>query len=45
MKARKIYRNHGGIVHPAPAPRFSRTPGEIQDGAGDGLAILSKWAE
>ena len=45
MKARRIYRDHKGIMHPAPAPRFSRTPGDIQEGAANGLEILAKWAE
>jgi alpha-methylacyl-CoA racemase len=30
LKARGTYREEHGIVQPAPAPRFSRTPGAIQ---------------
>ena len=35
------------VVHPAPAPRFSRTPSKIQKGASvrgsDTLAVLAEW--
>lgn len=30
MREREVYRDHEGILHAAPAPRFSRTPGAIQ---------------
>jgi len=30
IKARETIIEHGGVQQPAPAPRFSRTPGEIQ---------------
>ena len=33
LKARGTFVEHEGIVQPAPAPRFSRTPGAIQRGA------------
>ena len=33
LKARGTFVEHEGIVQPAPAPRFSRTPGTIQRGA------------
>jgi alpha-methylacyl-CoA racemase len=29
MKARKIFTEFQGLVHPAPTPRFSRTPGSL----------------
>jgi alpha-methylacyl-CoA racemase len=39
--ARETFVEHDGVVQPAPAPRFSRTPGEISDpqlSAGEALA-------
>ena len=33
LKARGTFVEHDGVVQPAPAPRFSRTPGAIQRGA------------
>ncbi|MCC6709325.1 MAG: CoA transferase [Gammaproteobacteria bacterium] len=45
--ARQTFVEVGGVTQPAPAPRFSRTPGEIQkapskDGA-DTEAVLKDW--
>lgn len=47
MKARGAFINVGGVVQPAPAPRFSRTPAEVscpppQPGQ-DTVAALSDW--
>ncbi len=44
MKARGVFQNHQGVMHPAPAPRFSRTPGSIKANSVDGAAVLKKWA-
>jgi alpha-methylacyl-CoA racemase len=44
MKARGVYETHNGVVQPAPAPRFSRTPGAIQTGGSDGADVLSRWS-
>ncbi|MEM9739399.1 MAG: CaiB/BaiF CoA-transferase family protein [Pseudomonadota bacterium] len=46
-QARKTFVDYEGVVQPAPAPRFSRTPGTIQ-GPAPGAdqhrdAILSEW--
>lgn len=48
MAARGVYRTGaGGRTEPAPAPRFSRTPGRVQDGdptdAEAGAAKLARW--
>jgi alpha-methylacyl-CoA racemase len=48
--ARGTFLNVDGVVHPAPAPRFSRTPPAtpVAPGAqslGDGAALLRRWAE
>ena len=45
--ARNTFVEHNGVTQPAPAPRFSRTPGQIQkapsaDGA-DTLEVLTDW--
>ncbi|MFL6709721.1 MAG: CoA transferase, partial [Massilia sp.] len=45
--ARGTFVEVGGVVQPAPAPRFSRTPGEVtappsRPGA-DSVAILADW--
>jgi alpha-methylacyl-CoA racemase len=37
--ARGTFVEHGGVLQPAPAPRFSRTPSEI----GDGEGALAAW--
>ena len=42
MVARNVYRNVDGVQRPAPAPRFSRTPGSIQR-SGDGEETLARW--
>lgn len=42
MKARAAYVEHGGMLQAAPAPRFSRTGGAIQD-ARDGRELLARW--
>jgi alpha-methylacyl-CoA racemase len=47
MAARGVYVEKHGLMQPAPAPRFSRTPGEIQSappasGAG-GAQMLASW--
>jgi alpha-methylacyl-CoA racemase len=44
MAARNAYVEHEGMLHPAPAPRFSRTPGRI-GGTTDGLSLLQAWSE
>ena len=44
MKARGVYESRDGVVHPGPAPRLSRTPGAIQDGAADGADLLAQWS-
>lgn len=43
MKARGTYVEKDGRIQCAPAPRFSRTPGEIQD-MGDAAALLRRWS-
>ena len=40
--ARQAYVERDGLMHAAPAPRFSRTPGAIADG-GDGAVLLERW--
>jgi alpha-methylacyl-CoA racemase len=46
-RARNTYRELGGVVQPAPAPRFSRTPGAVRRNApapGEGgHAALEQW--
>jgi alpha-methylacyl-CoA racemase len=42
MKARSAYISNNGIVQSAPAPRFSRTPGEIQS-AQVADELLFRW--
>jgi alpha-methylacyl-CoA racemase len=41
--ARSTFVEHDGIVQPAPAPRFSRTPGAIADGGGSPADALRAW--
>ena len=43
MKARRAYVEHEGAWHPAPAPRFGRTPGRIRSSSDDGAAVLARW--
>lgn len=42
IRARGTYVERQGLVHPAPAPRFSRTPARIGD-SGDGRTVLEAW--
>jgi alpha-methylacyl-CoA racemase len=42
MRARNAYVEVDGITHPAPAPRFSRTPGAIAPGE-DPETLLQRW--
>ena len=41
--ARDTFVEHGGVVQPAPAPRFSRTPGRIRDDPPDAERLLRRW--
>jgi len=41
-QARDTYVTVEGVEHPAPAPRFSRTPGSIATG-GSGREVLKRW--
>lgn len=43
MKARGAFITRAGVLQPAPAPRFSRTPGAIQANEEDGAAVLARW--
>lgn len=47
LRARGSLVEHDGVLQPAPAPRFSRTPGEIRHGPVErgegGEAALSDW--
>jgi alpha-methylacyl-CoA racemase len=42
LRARGTHIEFNGIAHPAPAPRFSRTPGSISD-RGAGTELLRSW--
>ncbi|MGW0561387.1 CaiB/BaiF CoA transferase family protein [Streptomyces sp. NPDC003016] len=45
LAARSTFTDHGGIVQPAPAPRFSATPGSLRRGparAGAGAAEVAR---
>ena len=42
MRARKTYIEANGIRQPAPAPRFSRTPGSVAQ-APDAPTLLERW--
>ena len=42
MRARGIYTERDGVIHSAPAPRFSRTPGSIAESR-DGRDVLAAW--
>ncbi len=41
--ARETFVEHGGVLQPAPAPRFSRTPGQIRDAQPDAVGLLRRW--
>lgn len=43
MQARGAYVEHDGEWHPAPAPRFSRTPGSVRSSSDDGADVLARW--
>ena len=47
MRARGVYVEVGGVVQPAPAPRFSRTPGAVKPPPdapnGGGRETLRRW--
>lgn len=43
MKARAAYVEHDGEWHPAPAPRFSRTPGKVRSSDNSGADIIANW--
>jgi alpha-methylacyl-CoA racemase len=43
MQARGAYVEHDGAWHPAPAPRFSRTPGAVRSSNDDGAEVLARW--
>ncbi len=46
-RARETFMERGGVLQPAPAPRLSRTPGEVERGAPQcgegGAAALAEW--
>ena len=42
MQARGTYLDIDGVIHPAPAPRFSRTPCDIGD-SGGGDVLHQRW--
>ena len=44
LRARKTFVERDGILQATPAPRFSRTPGAIQD-TGDADATLARWKQ
>jgi acetyl-CoA hydrolase len=48
MAARGVYRESGGFLQAAPAPRFSATPasapGPVPRRGGDAEAILRDWS-
>lgn len=43
MRERGTYVELDGLTQPAPAPRFSRTPGEAVQTRQDGEALLKRW--
>lgn len=45
MKARGAYVEHDGAWHPAPAPRFSRTPGSVRSSSDNGADVLANWGQ
>ncbi len=42
-QARQTFVEHAGLVQPAPAPRFSRTPAEIQSAPGSQVSPSNDW--
>lgn len=44
MAAREAYNAVDGVLQPAPAPRFSRTPGAIAPSA-NGVDVLDRWLQ
>ncbi len=42
-QARQTFVEHAGLVQPAPAPRFSRTPATIQSAPGSPVDASSDW--
>jgi alpha-methylacyl-CoA racemase len=46
MAERKVFVSHDGVLQPAPAPRFSRTPSAIRQTVTDDLAdVVKEWSE
>jgi alpha-methylacyl-CoA racemase len=45
MQARGAFVEHEGEWHPAPAPRFSRTPGTVRSSSDDGADVVGRWAK
>lgn len=43
LVARETYVERDGVLQPAPAPRFSRTPGALRERGPDGPAVLADW--
>ena len=47
MRARGVFQAFDGVTHPSPAPRFSRTPGELRCGAPEpgqhSRDVLAEW--
>ena len=42
LRSRQTYRETAGHWHPAPAPRFSRTPGDVAD-PGELIRLRAEW--
>ena len=42
-QARQTFVEHAGLVQPAPAPRFSRTPAEIRSAPGSPVSPSNDW--
>jgi alpha-methylacyl-CoA racemase len=42
MAAREVFVTRHGVIQPAPAPRFSRTPSAIRDAATANIGELTK---
>ena len=43
LAARASYVEHEGLLHAAPAPRFSRTPGSVRSTRSDGQDVVARW--